>query len=235
MGEEENQHHEDYTSGEDYRSKMKDMQPAQAEGITWKHKATVGFLAVFAVSAIFLWAIQFKSNLAINKPSPEGRQAGASKTNEPDLRKIDTDQDGLSDYDELYFYNTSPYLEDTDSDGLEDKAEIEIGEDPNCPKGENCFSGSVEDGATEEDFLSSLNINENQLDQLQSLMEKAESGNTGVSAGEPDEQAIENVLKGEMGAQDLRVLLKEFGMSEDLLGQISDEDLMSTYEDTLSK
>jgi len=56
-----------------------------------------------------------------------------------ELRQKDSDQDGLSDYDELYIYNTSPYLEDTDSDGYLDKIEIETGNDPNCPAGENCL------------------------------------------------------------------------------------------------
>jgi hypothetical protein len=56
------------------------------------------------------------------------------------LKNIDTDGDGLSDYDELYFYHTSPYLSDSDSDGISDKQEMEGGTDPNCPAGETCVS-----------------------------------------------------------------------------------------------
>ena len=50
------------------------------------------------------------------------------------LKNIDTDNDGLSDYDELYVYNTDPYNPDTDGDGLSDYEEIMIfGADPLNP------------------------------------------------------------------------------------------------------
>lgn len=54
------------------------------------------------------------------------------------LQQLDTDNDGLSDYDELEFYKTSAYLPDTDSDGLNDKFEIDNGKDPLCPEGDIC-------------------------------------------------------------------------------------------------
>lgn len=59
------------------------------------------------------------------------------------LRSLDTDSDVLNDYDELYTYNTSPYLADSDSDGLTDKEEVTSGNDPNCPTGQDCtgFAG----------------------------------------------------------------------------------------------
>lgn len=56
------------------------------------------------------------------------------------LRSRDADSDGLSDYDELYVYGTSPYLEDTDSDGYADKTEIQTGNNPNCPAGQKCLA-----------------------------------------------------------------------------------------------
>lgn len=54
------------------------------------------------------------------------------------LRFKDTDTDGLTDYDELYVYNTSPYLADSDSDGTNDNTEIAAGSDPNC-NGAECL------------------------------------------------------------------------------------------------
>jgi hypothetical protein len=54
----------------------------------------------------------------------------------------DTDQDGLSDYDELYVYKTSPYLSDSDSDTFDDKTEVFTNNDPNCPKEKTC-TGAV--------------------------------------------------------------------------------------------
>ena len=53
-------------------------------------------------------------------------------------RKKDNDGDGLSDYDELYVYHTSPYLTDTDGDTIPDGEEVARGIDPNCPEGKTC-------------------------------------------------------------------------------------------------
>jgi len=54
------------------------------------------------------------------------------------MKHRDTDNDGLTDYDELYIYRTSPFLEDTDSDGISDGVEVKKGTDPNCPQGKTC-------------------------------------------------------------------------------------------------
>ncbi|PIR94236.1 hypothetical protein COT97_01965 [Candidatus Falkowbacteria bacterium CG10_big_fil_rev_8_21_14_0_10_39_11] len=57
-------------------------------------------------------------------------------------KQKDTDEDGLSDYDELNLWKTSPYLIDSDSDGLTDQVEVELGSDPNCPEGKECAKTS---------------------------------------------------------------------------------------------
>ncbi|MBI2427078.1 MAG: hypothetical protein HYV34_04485 [Candidatus Kerfeldbacteria bacterium] len=57
-----------------------------------------------------------------------------------DLQKKDTDADGLNDYNELYVYATSPYLLDTDGDTFSDSQEVNSGNDPNCPSGQQCGS-----------------------------------------------------------------------------------------------
>lgn len=50
---------------------------------------------------------------------------------ENNLETIDSDEDGLSDYDEIYIYGTNPYIIDTDGDGLSDYNEVMIfGTDP---------------------------------------------------------------------------------------------------------
>lgn len=43
---------------------------------------------------------------------------------------LDTDKDGLSDYDEVIVHNTNPLVFDTDEDGVSDAKEIEMGVDP---------------------------------------------------------------------------------------------------------
>src|SRR3989344_8466552 len=56
---------------------------------------------------------------------------------EQEQRTKDTDGDTLRDYDEINLYGTSPYLTDSDSDGLTDTAEVQSGTDPNCPQGQD--------------------------------------------------------------------------------------------------
>ncbi len=48
-------------------------------------------------------------------------------------REIDSDSDGLSDWDELNLYGTDPDDPDSDSDGMEDRQEIMKGSDPLDP------------------------------------------------------------------------------------------------------
>lgn len=57
---------------------------------------------------------------------------------EADQKAKDTDGDTLNDYDEINLYGTSPYLVDSDSDGISDAAEVKAGTDPNCAKGQDC-------------------------------------------------------------------------------------------------
>jgi len=61
--------------------------------------------------------------------------AGLQPTIDPNL---DSDGDGLTDVMETGVYNTSAYLADSDSDGINDAAEIQAGTDPNCPEGQTC-------------------------------------------------------------------------------------------------
>lgn len=54
------------------------------------------------------------------------------------LRKQDTDKDGLSDYDELFIYHSSPYLWSSAGDGVSDGVKVKNGQNPNCPVGKSC-------------------------------------------------------------------------------------------------
>ncbi|MFA6146466.1 MAG: thrombospondin type 3 repeat-containing protein [Patescibacteria group bacterium] len=46
------------------------------------------------------------------------------------LKVVDTDHDGISDFDEQFKYRTSAYLVDSDSDGYSDKTEVDAQSDP---------------------------------------------------------------------------------------------------------
>lgn len=52
-----------------------------------------------------------------------------NKLNEK-LKKIDSDNDGLSDFDEINIYKTDPNNKDTDGDGIDDCTEIKLGMNP---------------------------------------------------------------------------------------------------------
>lgn len=92
----------------------------------------------------------------------------------------DSDDDGLTDNDEMNKYHTNPYKKDTDEDGISDGDEVKAGTDPLDPKstGKSKLSGrpnaqnynmlnrSVKEYATEdaninEDITNSNNLNEN--------------------------------------------------------------------------
>ncbi len=55
------------------------------------------------------------------------------------ITKLDSDNDGLPDYLETSFFQTNPKLADTDSDGYNDKQELENGYDPR-----SAFQGVVD-------------------------------------------------------------------------------------------
>ncbi len=69
------------------------------------------------------------------------------------LKTKDTDGDGVNDFDELYVYDTSVYLADSDSDGIDDGVEIKNYTDPLCPEGYDCYT--TYDDAGEEVAVSS--------------------------------------------------------------------------------
>lgn len=82
----------------------------------------------------------------------------------------DSDQDGISDFDELNIYGTDPFSADTDQDGFTDGAEILSGFDPLDPASETAvtFESPKERGVVREDILkveSVINASKNEDEQ----------------------------------------------------------------------
>ena len=167
--------------------------------------------------------------LASAENIPEGTCKGANCIDEEKLKNQDTDNDGLSDFEELNFYMTSPYLEDTDSDGISDKVEIESGSNPNCGPGQNC---------NQLDVVASSNDND-----LQRALEKLQVENESeiypeikpVDSTIINDDSIEGILQGNISPDDLRSILREAGIEEEMVQSFSDEELLNLYNETLSE
>ncbi|MCL5667248.1 MAG: FG-GAP-like repeat-containing protein [Patescibacteria group bacterium] len=83
---------------------------------------------------IYNFAIKFTGSYPSLLSNPS--QASFVILNLPDdaiLQGLDTDSDGISDYDELFTYYTNPYVADTDADGFADNYEIDNGLNPVDP------------------------------------------------------------------------------------------------------
>ncbi len=119
------------------------------------------FMLVFAVMTIGLGGLQLRNTVYgpfITKPSKTPSLSRLASADEARLKSIDTDHDGLSDWEELNQYTTSPYLADTDSDKISDKTEIDKGTDPLCPEGDKCAT-SADIGTTSTSSLASVLLN----------------------------------------------------------------------------
>ncbi len=198
-------------------------------GIGKSQKIASVVLAFFAFFIIILWVAQFKNSIREPFEYKESNNkeaelpAGNSAADEEELQKNkDTDGDGLSDWDELYFYNTSPYLEDSDSDGFLDKEEVDSENNPNCPTGRDCY----------DTLISADNGNENNSIDSSSDMNKLlnQLGNEQPNTGET---SLDLDIFSDMDAAALRQILIQYGMDENMLNQISDEELMTSYKEIL--
>jgi hypothetical protein len=186
-------------------------------------KTAVVFLFALAILVVGFWIFQLRSHL--NQPFDYG-DAAENTAKEADYIKAlsgsDIDDDGLSDYDEIYTYKTSPYLEDSDSDGLSDDQEITQGTDPNCPQGKDCNAAETLPDTSDNSTVESL------FDTIPS------SATSSLDASSLNTTALEQALSGLIDATSLRQLLLESGASQEVLDQISDEDLMKSYQETLA-
>ncbi|MBI5732261.1 MAG: hypothetical protein HY982_02795 [Candidatus Magasanikbacteria bacterium] len=132
-----------------------------------------------------------------------------------ELKTKDTDQDGLSDYDELYIYQTSPYLPDTDSDGLSDKQEIEAGSNPNCPQGKECGAGGAAASFNDKFVTSTL---------PQPVAEIPSAA----------QMLMQSVLGNKPTPQALREFLISQGADKTILEKFSDEELAALFKEFIT-
>ncbi len=125
----------------------------------------------------------------------------------------------LTDNEERSLYNTSPFLEDSDSDGLTDRQEIENGTDPNCATGQAC-----------ETQATPLNTANNLV--ATSTINPTIITNSNVVTGDDDLQLM---MSGQANVAQLRTMLLESGADANMLQQLSDEELLKTYKEMLAE
>lgn len=181
----------------------------------------IGFvlLLVFGIVAVALGLLQMRNTIYSPFVFHLSKDYTPPVSEEEKLKSLDTDRDGLSDYDELYVYNTSPYLADTDSDGVLDKMEIDKGTDPLCPEGQSC--GLDTEGAmntSTPELVTSPLMNETMPSNIFGQMGLVNDSNT------VNFLDMANILK---DPPRLRKMLVENGqMDPAVLAEISDEDLI---------
>lgn len=118
------------------------MEDLKGHQYTREQKISFTLLLIFGILVIGLALLQMRNTIygpfVLHLDFEDPNTAALFENDQVKLQSIDTDQDGLNDYEELQFYTTSPYLPDSDSDGIGDKQEITAGTDPLCPEGQRC-------------------------------------------------------------------------------------------------
>jgi hypothetical protein len=173
-------------------------------------KRGMKILAAAGVLALGLGVWQITHNIRAPfrlRPLPQAEEASV------DLRTQDTDKDGITDFDELYIYNSSPYLEDSDSDGKTDSEEVRDSTDPNCPEGKEC--AATENGEKNVGII---------MPPTQTIGE--------LSSPIIDEKGN---IKTNLPPAEIRKLLIGAGMSEEDLKKLDDETLKELYQDALKQ
>lgn len=238
---------------------------AKLKEFTNKPEQTQIALGVVALLALIFGFWQIKTSLSLPLDIPGGNIPLESNKQNLDfgqdiaqLQQKDSDSDGLSDYDELYVYGTSPYLADTDSDGVDDKTEIEQGTDPNCAEGTDCgpaikipsslTGDSARPTPTAEEiraFLRQYGASEEQIasyddDSLVALYKEVSGELGGTSNGQKNTVKQEFVLTPEqksliknMSNSELRQFLINGGADPEFLKKIDDVTLRATVNQQL--
>ena len=178
------------------------------------NKPLLFWLTIFSAMVVVFGFWQIRYHIL----SPFGGSKPIGQVSEQDIvgvyKNLDTDKDGLSDYDEMNKYGTSAFLLDSDGDGSSDKEEIEAGSNPLNSKSTPTTKAMVEKGSTLE----------------QEVKPEAVSAEVGSAflAGQAGGKET-----GEISAQEIRdLLVKQGGLSQELVNNLLDEDLIKLYNET---
>jgi len=186
-----------------------------------KPKTLLTLILAVGLTGIILGFVQL--NNTISSPFSDLGESPSERTQEREelavLVNKDTDNDTLTDFDELYIYHTSPYIADSDSDGLNDDIEISLGQDPNCPEGKKCVTAPATSVTNE--LANQFGITEN--------------NNALLNLNVNSSQLTNNPSAEEVSLDELRTTLLGAGIPAETLDNIDDDALRQMYADVLSE
>lgn len=176
-----------------------------------EHRAGAWMLLVIGIAALGLGIFQFRNSIfsPFDLESDYRTEEELEQERLAALKGKDTDLDGVTDFDEQYVFGTSPYLDDSDSDGIDDKTELEQGTNPNCPEGKECGPLGEEFFAAEDAF---------RLDPV-------------IPEPQEDLELIETMLN--PTPDQIRQLLLDSGVPKADIDAFDDEALTSLYQESL--
>ncbi|MCD4694192.1 thrombospondin type 3 repeat-containing protein [bacterium] len=221
---------------------LDDLEQPQKSSLGLKQKIAIPVLGIFALVLVFLWASDLNSTIK-NSLNLDNENSGQEALNnigntclngncgEVERTNIDSDNDGLFDWEETEKYGTSPYLEDTDGDGYTDKEEVDSNYDPNCPRGKDCY---IKEEIEEEAKGQNDNTGEKYSSEFLSSGLSAELNPGSLSAGDNNNN-MGGVVSGDSTPDELREMLKQAGIDENMLNAVSDDELMQAYRETLNQ
>jgi hypothetical protein len=212
---------------------MSELEPRR---LTSEQKTGFVLLLIFGFLSIGLGFVQMRQTLysSLYVSALEQDESGQVRTffdEETKLQRIDTDQDGINDYEELTFHETSPYLPDTDSDGFSDKTEIDNGTNPLCAEGEVCQTEANVEGGVNTSTITSplLDSAGRPLDALATQLET----NTASSTSASDAVDTQRLLTDPAYAR--QILLQSGQVSAEELQQVDDASLLQAVQELMAE
>ncbi len=128
-----------------------DQNDLRRKALTGQQKTGFVLLLIFGILAVGLGLLQIRNRVYgpfAYKPLLDSQLSPSVTDPVLRLKYIDTDHDGLTDYDEIYVYHTSPYLWSTASDNMSDKEKIAKNLNPLCAaNNQNCTAGAQYPGS----------------------------------------------------------------------------------------
>lgn len=195
--------------------------------LSTEQKVAFVLLLFFGIGGTVLGFTSFGANL--RRPfdlqlarAPEYTPLEVKESKEREAMKTrDTDNDGLSDYDEQMVYKTSLYLKDSDSDGFDDKTEVFSGNDPNCPKDKVCNVSVAASETSGEEATLVLDEADSDVPSIVGALPKASDIFT-------SEEELKAFLS-ELSPEEIRGFLLQTGVDAETLKGLKDDELEKLF------